>query len=74
MTCEKCQDEQQLSQVLVLGSVTTLLGYAPYYDEVGIYHDHDPNLVRSNYLCSKGHSFDTTKLKPCPNCDYGGGK
>jgi hypothetical protein len=56
------------------GSGTRTLAYAaPFYDEDGVYHDHDPNVSSSTLTCSNGHKWAESSKSPCPapGCDYG---
>ncbi len=73
MKCPECQTEGEKSRVFLRGSRTTAAHHWPYYDEDGIYHDHDPNTVTSAYHCSRKHSWETKSKRPCPaeGCDYG---
>jgi hypothetical protein len=48
-----------------------MMGWQPYYDEDGQYHNHDPNWTTQGFRCSKGHNWQTSSQKPCPNCLYG---
>ena len=57
MKCPKCEEEGKRSKVYVGGSSSTLLGWTPYYDEDGNYHNNDPNRITTNYSCSEGHNF-----------------
>lgn len=71
MICPKCKEEGKKSTVQSFGTMTTLLGYAIYYDEEGKYHDHDPNTHTTEYRCSNGHDILVSRKSQCPNCDYG---
>lgn len=71
MRCPECVAEGERSRVTSHGGMTTLMGHYPYYDEDGIYHNHDPNWTTSGYSCSRGHQFSRATLKECPNCTYG---
>jgi hypothetical protein len=70
--CEFCQAESQLSQVFPGGQTVTLMGYQPYYDESGNFHDHDPNWRTSYFRCSRGHEWTTCTRASCPTlwCDW----
>lgn len=74
MICPECAKEGQTSRVYSHGGMVTCMGHRPYYDEVGVYHNHDPNWRSSSYECSRGHNWVTkTRAKcPAPGCDYGG--
>lgn len=71
MICPHCQAEGTESHVVELCSSSTLIGWSPYYDEKGVYHSHDPNARTTQFECSRGHHFSTSRMVPCPNCDYG---
>jgi hypothetical protein len=73
MKCLTCVSSGQRSTIRCLGSTTTLLGYWPYYDEDGLYHNHDPNHYTTHYRCDNGHAWSENKLKECgaKGCDYG---
>lgn len=69
MKCSQCIEENKKSTVSSEGCSTTLLGYGgPFYDEDGIYHDHDPNIVTTYYRCSNGHRWHEKGSKQCPGC------
>lgn len=55
--CEQCQKENLKSKIFILGSSRTLLGWAPYYDEEGNYHNKDPNKTTTHYQCNNGHKW-----------------
>ena len=71
MVCPKCKDEGKTSKVFDEGAMTTLMYCEPYYDENGIYHNHDYNTVTYYYRCSNGHHIREKGHKKCPNCDFG---
>ena len=51
----------------------TLMAHQPYYDESGVYHNHNPNRFSSSWSCSNGHCGGRSILIPCSaaGCDYG---
>jgi hypothetical protein len=57
MKCPECVQNNQKSRVAVGGSTRTLLGFTPFYDEDGNYHNHDPNTTSTQYSCSNGHTW-----------------
>ncbi len=74
MKCPECVGSNQRSKVYSRGSTSTLMGGgAPFYDEDGEYHAHDPNKITDGWQCSNGHSFAETRTRPCPSrkCEYG---
>jgi hypothetical protein len=71
MVCPVCKEQNIKSTVNCGQSMSTLMGYLPYYDENGKYHDHDPNTITTYYSCSQGHHFSISGNGTCPSCDYG---
>ena len=71
MRCPECVKLEQKSIVYPGLTVVTAMGWTPYYDEDGQYHNHDPNWRTTGFRCSEGHTWQTSSLKPCPNCLYG---
>ena len=57
MKCPECQAEGIRSCVNVGRSMTTLMGWSPYYDEDGNYHSDNPNITTTEYSCSNGHKW-----------------
>ena len=70
MKCPECVAADQRSHVYVGYSSTTLLDFAPYYDEDGNWHYHDPNTCTTSYSCSNGHkwSVNTPNTPAEPAC------
>jgi len=73
MKCAECNRNGDKSLVYPGMSVSTCMGWLPYFDESGDYHNHNPNSVSSEYSCSKGHKWAVSEAVPCPSlsCDYG---
>jgi hypothetical protein len=71
MKCPICKEKDLKSKVYSKGSSTTLMGYSSYYDEEGVYHNHDPNTHTSYYNCSEGHEWIEKYKSKCSSCDYG---
>ncbi len=71
--CPKCSGEDKKSRITCGQVSVTLMGSAPYYDEEGEYHDHDPNRRTAHFACSGGHEWVECSKQACPNpkCDYG---
>jgi hypothetical protein len=71
--CPVCQKEGVTSKVFDLGARKTLMGWEPYYDEQGVYHRHDPNVIDNAYRCSNKHTFYRKFYHKCCSevCDYG---
>lgn len=65
MKCMECQELGLKSKVYSQGSSSTLMGYTPYYDEDGKYHDHDANTVTEGFKCSNNHFFSKKAQKKC---------
>jgi len=73
MKCPTCVEEGEKSLVYSGGrSMTCMGGGAPYWDEDGEYHSHDPNTISTRYSCSRGHVWGkTSKIScPAPGCDW----
>lgn len=75
MRCAVCVKAGDRSRVWPLGRSVTLMGWSEHYDEMGIFHSHDPNRHSSAYVCSKGHHWTVSGIPACPadECDYGKG-
>ena len=69
--CPVFQEQNLKSRVSSGPCMTTLVGYFPYYDEDGKYHDHDGNTKTTDYNCSMGHYFSISQTGTCPSCDFG---
>ncbi|KAB7755227.1 hypothetical protein [Mycolicibacterium mucogenicum] len=67
MKCPECVKTDQRSKVYCHGSSSTSMGWSPFYDEDGEYHQHNPNSGEKYYKCSNGHSFTTPVRQACPN-------
>jgi hypothetical protein len=64
----ECVNDEKRSTVTVGPTDSTLMHAAPYYDEEGQYHLHDPNTLTTTYRCSRGHTWITRGMVPCPTC------
>ncbi len=60
MRCPICEKRDRRSRVYVVSTMTTLMGYQPYYDENGVFHNDDPNHVLTEYECSNQHKFSVS--------------
>lgn len=71
--CPVCKKEKKKSKFYISQMGTsTLMGFeAPFYDEEGKYHYHNPNLSTVQWWCSRGHQGTITYGNKCPNCDFG---
>lgn len=63
--CPECEKTGEKSIVYTHGISSTLMGWKPYYDQNGDYHDHDPNKKSEHFTCSKGHIFDIDHTHKC---------
>jgi len=70
MICQTCKAEGQKSTISVGCGMTTAMGYAPFYDEDGVLHIHDPNVTTRDYTCSRGHSWSASTTSKCPACSW----
>lgn len=69
MKCAACVAAGTPSQVRVGGQMATCMGFSTFYDELGRYHSHDPNLITTQYSCSNGHIWSESHKAKCPTCD-----
>lgn len=70
MICPTCSAAGETSLITSNGVTATLLSWAPYTDEAGVKHAHDPNRNREIFDCSNGHVFEREFRRPCPVGDY----
>lgn len=68
MKCKYCVALGKRSRLTVRESFRTAAGWSPYFDEDGVYHRHDMNMVTTTYTCSNGHSVHETVKPACPSC------
>jgi len=66
MKCKDCQRLGKASKIYPGIGITTAMYAAPFYDEHGGYHNHDPNTTKTSYRCSEGHHWTGTSRAPCP--------
>jgi hypothetical protein len=73
MKCKECQDSGKTSRVYPGGSSVTAMHCPAYYDENGVYHHHNMNVMTTHYECSNGHSWSESTRNECParSCDWG---
>lgn len=67
--CPECRQTRQRSRVRVGPTITTCMAGDRFYDERGVFHDHDPNVRTTSYRCSLGHEWTTSTLLSCPAGD-----
>jgi hypothetical protein len=63
MKCQKCVANGLRSRVHVGMSTSTLMGWTPYYDEDGEFHNDDPNIHSTDYSCTQGHSWSVSSQR-----------
>jgi hypothetical protein len=69
MICKKCQDSGQRSIVRILGTKKGDIPKDFFFDEEGVEHSHDPNVVTTQFRCSNGHRFQEISSWQC-HCGY----
>lgn len=57
--CPVCVQQGRKSCVYQGGSTCTLMGWTPYYDEDGVWHNENPNVTTTHWSCSNGHTWIT---------------
>lgn len=72
MICPECKEQELKSNVFPHGGTKTLMYCQPYYDENGIYHHHDRNVVTNSFSCTNNHQWTTRRYDYCPAGDFGG--
>jgi hypothetical protein len=76
MKCSECIKLGTVSTIRISQSQPAsdiIWGRPEYYDETGVYHNHDPNILSTTYRCSNGHVWtDLSSVTPCPalNCTW----
>ena len=71
MKCPVCSREGLRSTVYGSQfSTTTDMGWQPYWDEDGVFHDHNPNGHGRSFTCSRRHSWSVGSVEACPAGDY----
>jgi hypothetical protein len=70
--CPECVAQGQLSKVYIGGTIVTDMGTDRYYDEDGVFHNHDPNIRSTSYECSNKHYWYDGVMPKCPveGCTY----
>jgi hypothetical protein len=64
LRCPKCALLNQGSTIHQVGSSSTELFAAPFWED-GKRHDHDPNTHTSVYACNRGHRWEVTWKESC---------
>jgi hypothetical protein len=57
MICPECQRFNQRSIIRITRTTPGSLAKDHYFDEDGVEHTHNPNVVVTEYSCSNGHRF-----------------
>jgi hypothetical protein len=71
MICEECKKEGKKSTIHISNTACTAMYFPEYYDENGIRHHHDNNLLSTDYRCSYGHVWIRDRMPPkCPGCNW----
>lgn len=68
MICNNCAEEGETSRLFIGAGTVTVAYSAPFYDENGIYHHHDPNWTTTTCNCSRGHKFTVRTKQGCLPC------
>ncbi len=70
--CPFCEKEGKTSRLPIPPVQSTSMVGELYFDEQGVYHNHDPNWNMAVWECSNGHQFMRRTRSGCPSCDFGG--
>lgn len=65
MKCPECVKENKKSEVYPSVGSTTSIYCQPFYDEEGNYHDHDSNIITTEYRCSNDHTWQEKTTGSC---------
>jgi hypothetical protein len=51
---------------------STDMAFHPFYDENGVYHNHDGNTHGESWSCSNGHRWHRSwqSICPAPDCEW----
>ncbi len=67
MKCQRCVQEGLTSKVYSPnGGSMTHMRTSKYYDEEGLYHNHNSNRITKTYYCDKQHRWEQTLRIECP--------
>jgi hypothetical protein len=71
--CPACQELGLTSRVNVTESdvKSSIEETECFFDEFGLYHEHNPDPIWLEFHCSNGHSGSITPCSCCPHCEYG---
>lgn len=67
--CPKCKEEGEESKLHLGGGFHTSIGVTTYYDSSGSWHEHDPNISKGNWSCSRKHKGSYSKKNGCPSAN-----
>lgn len=77
MICPTCQNSGQRSTVRIVKQPAinkAIFRDVPptdhFWDEEGNEHSHNPSIIVTEYLCSKGHRFAERSSWECGACGY----
>lgn len=70
MICEQCRTSGQRSTVRIVGTKQGRVPSDHFFDEQGVEHSHNPNVVSTIYKCSNGHSFEERSSWQCAACGW----
>ena len=68
MKCPVCVKLGLKSTLTEGAGMSTMMYSAPYYDEDGNYHNHDPNTHTHTLACSNGHKMTVSHKSGCIPC------
>lgn len=73
MKCPQCVQQNERSCCFQGNrtSSTAMGGVQRYWDEGGVYHNHNPNRSTGYFHCSRGHRWIVISRNPCPGCAWG---
>lgn len=69
MQCPICEKTGKISNVMSVGSTSTIASTQEFFDEFKRYHFHNPKVVTHNFQCSNGHSFVSRNTTGCIACN-----
>ena len=71
MKCKECIKQDLKSSIYIEHTTITLMCASSYYDEDGLYHHHDSNVLTTGYKCSNNHKWSIDSKTPymcgCPD-------
>lgn len=71
-TCNGIEHEgcQRSTIRIVPGKPPTDIPKDQFFDEDGVWHSHNPNIIVTQYRCSNGHRFAERSSWECGECGY----